>query len=110
IESTGARVVVLPADDPGRVALSALLSLLGTSNVLTLLIEGGGVLLGSFFDQRLVDKVHAVIAPMIIGGASAPTAVAGRGAERMADALRLRDVTVERLGEDVLITGYTPRA
>ncbi|MGB2694584.1 MAG: bifunctional diaminohydroxyphosphoribosylaminopyrimidine deaminase/5-amino-6-(5-phosphoribosylamino)uracil reductase RibD, partial [Dehalococcoidia bacterium] len=42
IESTGARVVVLPADDPGRVALSALLSLLGTSNVLTLLIEGGG--------------------------------------------------------------------
>ncbi|MEX0785906.1 MAG: dihydrofolate reductase family protein, partial [Dehalococcoidia bacterium] len=68
--------------------------------------EGGGVLLGSFFDQRLVDKVHAVVAPMIIGGGTAPTAVAGQGAERMAGALRLRDVTVERLGDDVLVTGY----
>ena len=71
-----------------------------------LLVEGGGVLHGSFFDQRLVDKVHAVIAPMIIGAAPAPAAVSGRGAERMADAVRLRDVTVERLGEDVVVTGY----
>ena len=57
------------------------------------------MLLGSFFDQRLVDKVHAVIAPMIIGGATAPVAVAGEGAERMSDALRLRETSVERLGE-----------
>jgi diaminohydroxyphosphoribosylaminopyrimidine deaminase/5-amino-6-(5-phosphoribosylamino)uracil reductase len=102
----GARVEVLP-DDSGRVSLPALLDLLGKQNVLSLLIEGGGVLLGSFFDQRLVDKVHAVVAPMIIGGASAPTAVAGIGATRMADALRLQEVTVERLGDDVLVTGYT---
>jgi diaminohydroxyphosphoribosylaminopyrimidine deaminase/5-amino-6-(5-phosphoribosylamino)uracil reductase len=96
---------VLPAVD-GRGSLPALLDLLGAEDVQSLLIEGGGVLLGSFFDQRLVDKVHAVIAPMIIGGATAPSAVAGAGAPRMADALRLRDVTVERLGDDVLVTGY----
>ena len=53
-----------------------------------------------------MDKVQAVIAPMIIGAAEAPAAVAGRGAYRMADALRLREVTVERLGEDILVTGY----
>lgn len=102
----GARVDVLPADDSGRVSLPALLDLLGASDVLSLLVEGGGVLLGSFFDQRLVDKVQAVVAPMIIGGATAPTVVAGVGASRMAEALRLRDVTVERLGEDMLVTGY----
>jgi diaminohydroxyphosphoribosylaminopyrimidine deaminase/5-amino-6-(5-phosphoribosylamino)uracil reductase len=101
----GAEVELLPADASGRVNLPSLLDLLGARGVLNLLIEGGGVLHGSFFDQRLVDKVHAVIAPMIIGG-SAATAVAGQGAERMADALRLRDVTVDRLGDDVLITGY----
>ncbi|MEX2158861.1 MAG: bifunctional diaminohydroxyphosphoribosylaminopyrimidine deaminase/5-amino-6-(5-phosphoribosylamino)uracil reductase RibD [Dehalococcoidia bacterium] len=104
IEATGARVEVLP-DQAGRVSLPALLDLLGAQDVMSLLIEGGGVLLGSFFDQRLVDKVHAVIAPIVIGGASAPTAVAGEGASRMADALRLRDVTVDRLGADVLVTG-----
>jgi len=71
-----------------------------------LLVEGGGVILGSFFDAGLVDKVTAVIAPMIVGAADAPAAVAGIGADRMADALRLRDVTVERLGEDILVTGY----
>jgi len=64
------------------------------------------VILGSFFDAGLVDKVHAVIAPMIVGAADAPAAVAGEGADRMADALRLREVTVERLGEDILVTGY----
>jgi diaminohydroxyphosphoribosylaminopyrimidine deaminase/5-amino-6-(5-phosphoribosylamino)uracil reductase len=104
----GAQVEVLPADAAGHVDLPSLLDLLGARGVLTLLIEGGGVLHGSFFDQRLVDKVHAVIAPMIIGGATAATAVAGTGATRMADALRLRDITVERLGDDVLITGYPP--
>jgi len=107
LEAAGAQVAVLAADEAGHVSLPALLDLLGASDVVKLLIEGGGVLLGSFFDQRLVDKVHAVVAPLIIGG-DAPSAVAGRGAARMADALRLRDVTVERLGEDVLVTGYPP--
>ena len=105
VAAAGGRVEVLPADS-GRVSLPALLELLGAEEVQSLLIEGGGVLLGSFLDQRLVDKVHGVVAPMIIGGVSAPTAVAGVGAARMADALRLRDVTVERLGDDILVTGY----
>jgi diaminohydroxyphosphoribosylaminopyrimidine deaminase/5-amino-6-(5-phosphoribosylamino)uracil reductase len=105
MSNAGARVEVLP-DEDGRVSLPALLDLLGKQDVLSLLIEGGGALLGSFFDQRLVDKVHAIVAPMIIGGASAPTAVAGLGAARMADALRLQEVALERLGDDVLVTGY----
>ncbi len=106
MEQAGASTAVLPADEAGRVSLPALLELLGKSEVLSLLVEGGGVLLGSFFDQRLVDKVHAVIAPVIIGGAAAPTAVAGQGVARMADALRLQEVTTEHLGKDVLVTGY----
>ena len=103
----GAEVLVLP-DVEGRVDLAALLRLLGERQTLSLLVEGGGELLGSFFDRGLVDKVHAIVAPMIIGGKDAPTAVAGRGVERMAEALRLHDVAVERLGEDVLVTGYPP--
>jgi diaminohydroxyphosphoribosylaminopyrimidine deaminase/5-amino-6-(5-phosphoribosylamino)uracil reductase len=106
IRMAGAEIAVLPDDGAGRVRLPALLDILGARDVQTLLVEGGGVLLGSFFDQRLVDKVRAVIAPMIVGGAMSPTAVAGDGAQRMSDALRLSDVTVEQVGGDVWITGY----
>ena len=106
IEATGATVLSLPAQADGRVALPPLLDALAQDfGVLSLLVEGGGGVHGAFADQRLINKVHAVIAPMIIGGDAAP-AVRGRGAERMADVLRLRDVSVDRLGDDLLITGY----
>jgi diaminohydroxyphosphoribosylaminopyrimidine deaminase/5-amino-6-(5-phosphoribosylamino)uracil reductase len=105
LRATGAEVMAFPAVE-GRVDLLALLQELAGRDVLSVLVEGGGVILGGFFDRGLVDKVQAVIAPMIIGADDAPTAVAGQGAYRMADALSLRDITVERLGDDLLVTGY----
>lgn len=105
----GAEVAALP-DSGGRVDLHALVDLLAGRGALQVLVEGGGTLLGSFFDLRLVDKVTAVIAPMIIGGDTAATAVGGLGAARMADALRLRDVEVSRLGDDVLVCGYVRKS
>jgi diaminohydroxyphosphoribosylaminopyrimidine deaminase/5-amino-6-(5-phosphoribosylamino)uracil reductase len=108
IEAQGAEILVFPSKD-GHVDLRALLEELGRRDILTLLVEGGGVIHGGFFDAGLVDKVHAVIAPIIVGASEAPAAVAGRGAYRMAEALRLGDVTVERLGQDILVTGYPGR-
>ena len=100
----GAEVLVLP-EAGGHVDLDALIGALGDRGALTVLFEGGGVLLGSLFDARLVDRVQAVIAPVVIGADAAPAAVAGRGVERMAQAPRLREVSVTRLGEDTLISG-----
>lgn len=105
IEACGAEVVSFPRTD-AYVSLPALLRELAKRDVVTALVEGGGVLLGSFFDQTLVDKVHGVIAPMIIGAADAPAAVAGKGAYRMVDALRLRDVEWMPMGEDMVVIGY----
>ncbi|MPZ48952.1 MAG: bifunctional diaminohydroxyphosphoribosylaminopyrimidine deaminase/5-amino-6-(5-phosphoribosylamino)uracil reductase RibD [Dehalococcoidia bacterium] len=104
IEASGAQVLVMPPADDGRVPLRRLLEELGRRGVLSLLVEGGGVLHGSFFDQRLVDKVTAVIAPMIVGAGA--MAVDGAGAQRMAGAVHLRDITIGRLGDDILVTGY----
>ncbi|MDA0302374.1 MAG: dihydrofolate reductase family protein, partial [Chloroflexi bacterium] len=101
----GAEVAVLSAADGRHVDLPALLALLGERGVLNLLVEGGSELLGALFDQRYVDRLYAVMAPVIIGAADAPAAVAGRGAAVMREAPRLRDLTVERLGEDTLIAG-----
>ncbi len=105
IQARGAEVLPLPLAAE-HVDLRALLEELGRRDIVTLLVEGGGVMLGAFFDAGLVDKVHAVIAPLIVGAADAPAAVAGEGAYRMADALRLREGTVERLGDDLLVTAY----
>lgn len=104
IVETGAEVLAMPSDG-SYVSLGGLLDALGERGVLTMLVEGGGTLLGTLFDQRRVDRLYAVIAPVIIGAADAPSPVSGIGAQVMADAPRLRDVTVERLGEDTLISG-----
>jgi diaminohydroxyphosphoribosylaminopyrimidine deaminase/5-amino-6-(5-phosphoribosylamino)uracil reductase len=109
IEARDAEVLVLPAGEDGRVDLRALMQELGGRGVLSLLAEGGGVLHGSLFAAGLARKVHAIVAPKIVGGSAYP-AVAGEGARTMADALTLRDVEVERLGDDVLVTGYVPEA
>ena len=94
--------------DDGR-DLTGLLDRLGQMGLLSVLVEGGAAVHGSFFDQGLVDRVYAYLSPTIIGGAEAPAAVGGRGPESIAQALRLADVEVTRLGIDVLISGDTPR-
>jgi diaminohydroxyphosphoribosylaminopyrimidine deaminase/5-amino-6-(5-phosphoribosylamino)uracil reductase len=89
----------------GKVDLLAMLRFLGQRPVTSVLVEGGSALLGSFFDERLVDEVYAFLAPMIIGGAAAVPAVGGVGVASMADAMRLREIEVRRLGQDVLVHG-----
>ncbi|HEY66108.1 MAG TPA: bifunctional diaminohydroxyphosphoribosylaminopyrimidine deaminase/5-amino-6-(5-phosphoribosylamino)uracil reductase RibD [Caldilineae bacterium] len=101
----GVQVLVLPSQD-GRVSLPDLLEELGRREVTSVLVEGGGTIIGTFFAQRLVDKVVAFIAPIIIGGREAPTPVGGLGVERLSQALRLERVQVEWLGSDLLVTGY----
>lgn len=101
-----AEVVKLPAAADGRVSLPALLDELGKRNLLSVLVEGGAEVHASFFADNLVDKVHAYIAPRVIGGREAPGPVGGPGIERLADAIPVRDVDFTRLGDDMLITGY----
>jgi diaminohydroxyphosphoribosylaminopyrimidine deaminase/5-amino-6-(5-phosphoribosylamino)uracil reductase len=65
------------------------------------LVEGGARLLGSLLDLRQIDEVHAFIAPKLVGGQSAPSAIAGLGFEQMASAMALEPPKVEQLGADV---------
>jgi len=89
----------------GIIELKYLFKILGERQITNVLVEGGGILVGSLFDQGLVDRVFAFVAPIIIGG-EAKTAVAGRGADKLSDAYRLERVTATRFGEDTLISGY----
>ena len=108
IEASGADAVVAPGAN-GRVDLPQLLAGLGSRDVTSLLVEGGAALHGALFDGGHVDKVVAFVAPVVIGGDGVPGPVGGAGAERMADALRLRDVTHTELDGDMMVVGYPVR-
>jgi diaminohydroxyphosphoribosylaminopyrimidine deaminase/5-amino-6-(5-phosphoribosylamino)uracil reductase len=103
--NAGAEVIPLPGDDD-RVDLQVLLQLLGQRDLTSVLVEGGSTLLGALFDLGVVDKVVGCVSPVVIGGAQAPTPVGGRGAQRLTDALRLCNVSVATIGNDVMVTGY----
>lgn len=108
---SGAReeMIALPATGNGRVDMGALLVELGRRDVVSLTVEGGGTLIGSLFDEGLVDKVFAFIAPMVIGGHGATSPVEGRGVERIANALNIERTCMRKIGPDWLIVGYPQR-
>lgn len=106
LSRAGAEVLPLPAKQDGRVSVEALLEELGKRGVVSLLVEGGGTVLGSLFDGRLVDKVYAFLAPVIIGGAGATSPVGGQGADRMAKAWKIDRADLRPIGPDWLVVGY----
>ena len=98
--------MVVCAERRGHVDPAALLDELGRRELLSILVEGGPTLAGAFFDAGLVDKVHAFIAPRIIGGEAALGAVGGRGIGKLAEGHCLERVEVRRAGPDLWLVGY----
>jgi diaminohydroxyphosphoribosylaminopyrimidine deaminase/5-amino-6-(5-phosphoribosylamino)uracil reductase len=101
-------VVVLSVPDARgehRVDLHALLAELYAREVRALLVEGGGITAFSFLEAGLVDRVTAYVAPLLLGGADAPSAIAGSGFLRLAGAPRLDALEVLPLGPDLKISG-----
>jgi diaminohydroxyphosphoribosylaminopyrimidine deaminase / 5-amino-6-(5-phosphoribosylamino)uracil reductase len=87
------------------VPIGALLDELGRRRMTNVLVEGGGTLLGSFFDAGTVDEVHVFIAPKIIGGWKATGPVSGHGVETIASGLSLVDPEIRHIGDDLYISG-----
>lgn len=105
LEQAGACIIVIEEEN-GQVSPKALLSTLGGMNITSVLIEGGSHIAASFLSAGVTDKVMFFIAPKIAGGESARTAVGGLGIAAMGDALELKDMTVRRIGRDILVEAY----
>ena len=104
LESLGNRVLVLPSDNSGaRPDPQSVLKLLGAEGVQSVLIEGGPSLQGAFLDAGLINEVWSFLAPMLIGGASAPAAFSANGAITLDKATRLERIRSEWLGQDLLL-------
>jgi len=84
--------------------LTWLLKQLGSENVTSLLVEGGGEVNASFLLGGLAQRVAFFYAPKILGGRDARKVVAGGGAKSLTDSLRLRDVEWKQLGPDLMLS------
>jgi diaminohydroxyphosphoribosylaminopyrimidine deaminase/5-amino-6-(5-phosphoribosylamino)uracil reductase len=87
-----------------RKSLSSVLTNLGKHSITSVLIEGGGEILGEALDKRLIDKVQIYLGPILTGGPV--IAFPGEGAAKTADALVLREIEYQQFGQTVAITGY----
>ncbi|KPJ57646.1 MAG: hypothetical protein AMS16_01170 [Planctomycetes bacterium DG_58] len=106
LKDAGCRVLRIP-ELAGRVDVAVLARTLASFQepLTNVLVEGGGQVLGSLFEARLVDRVMVFVAPKLLGGEQAPTAVGGPGVKFVVRAWAVTDVTVTHVGGDVLIEG-----
>ncbi len=104
LSEAGAVVLRLPTK-AGRVDLSSLLEECGRRQVTSLLVEGGGRVLGAFLDQQRADSCHFFYAPKVLGDTEAVSMVQGGPRFNMADALPVYGLRVRRFGDDVMLSG-----
>ena len=101
-----AGIQIIGTEGAHGVNLVELMKKLGGQNIDSILLEGGGTLNASALEDGIVNKVYAYITGKLIGGMDARSPVEGMGIDRMADAITLQNVEIEKLGDDFCIVGY----
>jgi len=101
LRAAGATVVRCPTR-AGRVDLGFLLGELFAREVQGVLVEGGGEVHAAFLDAGIVDRVAVFVAPLLVGGRTAPSVVGGAGRE-LKSGVRLGPLIVTPIGDDILV-------
>ena len=101
LQAAGVDVIVATGENEGARVQHAL-DELGSRDIQSLLLEGGPHLAGAFVEAGEIDEVRMFIAPMLLGGAKARTAVEGIGVGEIASAARPLAIETERIDDDVL--------
>lgn len=89
-----------------QITIANLLENLKEREIISILVEGGGKMIGSFVDEGLVDKAYAFHAPIIIGGEKAVNSVGGRGFATIKEALHFKDVSFRKFNDTLLTIAY----
>ena len=105
LEQAGGRVFRVKRNAQGQVDLREMLVVLGQHNILSLLVEGGATVLGSFLREKLIDEVYLFMAPFFIGE-SGDCLVKGYAAASPDQTRQLVRVEYIPSGKDCLIHGY----
>ncbi len=86
-----------------RTTLATVLRELGKKEITSVMIEGGGDILGQALDARLIDKIHIYVAPLFSGGPV--IAFSGKGFSSSERAQRVSHPSYEKFGDDIFIAG-----
>ncbi|MEN6559334.1 MAG: bifunctional diaminohydroxyphosphoribosylaminopyrimidine deaminase/5-amino-6-(5-phosphoribosylamino)uracil reductase RibD [Acidobacteriota bacterium] len=105
LEARGVEVVP-PPDGAAAWTLERVLAELGRREIAALLVEGGSRLFTSFIEENRADKAVLTFAPVLVGGATAPGLLGGRGADRIAQAIPLKRTRSFSIGDDTIVEGY----
>jgi diaminohydroxyphosphoribosylaminopyrimidine deaminase / 5-amino-6-(5-phosphoribosylamino)uracil reductase len=103
LKSRGAEVMICN-ERAGRVDLPDLFKRLGATGVQSVLLEGGSHLAGAALRGGLIDRCMIFFAPKVVGGDGFGL-FAGEGVTMMGDAIHLEEMTVKRVGGDILVEG-----
>lgn len=85
------------------IEIEEVLNVLGEHKIMSLYVEGGSTVHGSFIKNNMFNEVIIYLAPKLIGGESAPTSVGGEGFLKMADVPTLQINEYIQLGDDLKI-------
>lgn len=103
LENLGFTVLVF---ENQYIPISDLLSRLYEKEIISVLVEGGGKTLGPFVDSKIIDKVYAFHAPMLLGGKNA-VSIEGNGIKTIRQAIRLKNISFKKFEDNLLTIGYT---
>jgi len=101
----GIRIQVI-SNKNNRIQLKNLIKMLGQMEISSVLLEGGSGINASALKEGVVDKVALFLAPLIIGGESAPGVVGGPGIKSLRQALKIKNLTMTPVGTDWMVEGY----
>lgn len=101
----GIQVMCCPQKD-GKVNLQWLLKELGGQKISSILVEGGAHVIGGMLKAKLVDKMYIYVSPKILADQNALSSVVGRKIKNINQASELKNLDVQKVGKDILITGY----
>ncbi|MCA1795975.1 MAG: bifunctional diaminohydroxyphosphoribosylaminopyrimidine deaminase/5-amino-6-(5-phosphoribosylamino)uracil reductase RibD [Geobacteraceae bacterium] len=101
----GVEVIRVPHTSEGRVALDAVLDVMGQRDIQSVLVEGGAELNQELLQNKLVDRIMLYVAPKLLGGSDGCGIFKGKGPHNLNAAQPLHNLKVQTIGADILIEG-----
>lgn len=101
--------VLIDPKSKSQIRLKWLFKEFAKHGITSILIEGGAQVIGSALKERLIDKMYVYIAPKIIGDHKALSSINGVQASTLSNAVRLQDLNVQKIGNDISLNGYVFR-
>lgn len=102
LKKKGVEVVILKQKQP---SVKSILKELAKRKIISVFVEGGAGLHGSFLDAKLADKFYIFYAPIIIGGKNSLQAVGGQGVKKVNDAVKLKNISIKHFGDNWMVSG-----